>query len=66
MKEESVKSLAFVIWQVKTRQGIPSTPEENWEEAKDILSGNRFRVLKKIIELIQKIVEVFAGEENGY
>lgn len=62
--KESIRALAFVIYQVKSRQGIPNTPQENWEEAKNILSGLPMTQLQKVIELIFKIVCVF-GDEGG-
>jgi len=35
--QEDIKRKAFRIWQEKERNSIPSTPEENWKEAEEIL-----------------------------
>ena len=38
MKNETIRRLAFVIWQGKQRLGISSTPERNWKEAEEKLN----------------------------
>jgi hypothetical protein len=36
-KKEVIKSLAFVIWQEKSKLGFDSTEEENYKEAETLL-----------------------------
>lgn len=33
MTEQEIRTTAFIIWQEKERLNIPSSPEQNWEEA---------------------------------
>ena len=44
MKDDQVKHLAFKIHQEKKRLGIPSSPEKDWEEAKEQLRIHRGEV----------------------
>ena len=37
--KDTIERLAYVIWQVKGRQEMPSTPEENWKEAERKLAN---------------------------
>jgi len=36
--EETLRRVAFIVWQGKERRGIPSTQDENWEDAKKIMN----------------------------